>query len=86
MQPFPLLTLAAFRAALERCGCRWSLLSTFSDPPGEETLYAIERGEGDDLKVAVIHIWDETLPIPVTVIRSVCVALNLGPDIFGVPH
>lgn len=84
---FPLLTLPAFRAALERCECRWSLLTTtFSDGRGETTLYTIERGEDDDLKFAVIHVWDETLPVPLHVIRSVCMALHLGPEIFDVQH
>ena len=83
---FPPLTLPAFRAALERCGCRWSLLTTFSDGLGEETLYTIERGEGDDLKFSLIHVWDETLPVPLHVIRSVCKALYLGPDILDVQH
>ena len=77
---FPLLTLPAFRAALERCGCRWSLLTTFSDGPGEGTLYTIERGEGDDLEFAVIHVWNEIVPVPLDVIRSVCMALHVGPE------
>jgi hypothetical protein len=82
MQEFPLLNLEAFRNVLERWECRWSVLA--EEPDG--TLYAIERGEGDDLKFAVIHIWEPTLPVPYDVIRSVCAALGLGPGIFGLEN
>lgn len=61
-------------------------MGRFPDGAGEEVLYAIERGEGDRLKFAVIHIWDPELPIPLDTIRSVCMNLDLGPDIFGVAH
>ena len=49
-------------------------------------LYAIERGEGESLKFAVIDIWDEDLPVPLDVIRSVCTALDIEPDVFGTTH
>ena len=49
-------------------------------------LYAIERGEGESLKFAVIDIWDEDLPVPLDVIRSVCRALDIEPDVFGTTH
>ncbi|MGB7217932.1 MAG: hypothetical protein WBD07_03900 [Vicinamibacterales bacterium] len=83
MQPFPLLTVEEFRDVLERCGCRWSELL---EDAHNGTLYAIERGAGDDLKFAVIYIWDKSLFVPLAVIRSVCTALDLGPDIFGFRH
>ena len=79
MQPFPLVTLEAFRRVLEEHECRWSQLAQ----EDEGTLYAIELGEGEGLRFAVVHIWDASLPIPFDVIRSVCTALDLGPEIFG---
>ena len=82
MQPFPLLTLEAFRSALEQHGCRWSQLAE----EWEGILYAIERGTGDELRFAVIHIWDASLPVPLDVIRSVCAALDLDPGIFEKKH
>lgn len=89
MQELPLLTLVEFRNILEQCQCRWSKMADYADvDDGDPTsvLYAIERGDAADLKLAVIHIWDETLPIPHDVIRSVCTALGLGPDIFGIKN
>jgi hypothetical protein len=81
VQQFPLVTLAAFRRVLEQHECRWSQLAQEDDGG---ILYAIERGEGDDLRFAVIHIWETSLPVPLDVIRSVCAALDLGLDLFGV--
>lgn len=86
MQPLPRLTLEAFRAKLEQCGCVWTEMGRFPDGTGEEVLYSIERGEGEDLKFSVIHVWNAELPIPIDTIRSVCTHLDLGPDIFDIAH
>ena len=87
MQPFPLLTFPQFRVILEKCGCRCIRMATFgemmeTDGAPTPALYAFDRGEGDSLKYAVIHIWDESLPVPLDTIRAVCIALDLDQDIF----
>ena len=91
MQPFPLLTFPQFRAVLESCECRCIRMAEFgemteADGAPTPALYALERGEGDGLKYAVIHIWDDAHPVPPEMIRSVCAALDLAPDIFDEKH
>jgi hypothetical protein len=52
------------------------------DGAGTPALYSFVRGEDEDRKWAVLHVWDESWPIPVHIIRSVCAALDIDPSIF----
>lgn len=85
MQELPLirLTFPEFRAVLERWQCRCTCLATFGemhDVDGVHTpaLYVFER----DQHQAILHIWDDTWPVPMNDIRSVCAALGLDLSIF----
>jgi hypothetical protein len=85
--PLSRLTFPAFRRVLEHCQCRCTCLAEYGalsdvDGAGSPALYAFERGEGDVMKWAVLHVWDDTWPVPVNDIRSVCAALDIDLSIF----
>ena len=58
------------------------------DADGAHTpaLYLFERDDGPAQKQALIHIWDDTWPVPLNDVRSVCAALGLDLSIFDTPH
>ena len=91
MQELPVINFHEFKTILERCDCTVAIMARYGELMVEEgdptpALYSIERGQGAELRFAVIHIWDPYLPIPHDTIRSTCSALDLGPDIFGLKH
>jgi hypothetical protein len=80
-------TFPEFVRVLENCGCQCRQLAAYAamvdvDGAGTPALYAFVRGEGADMKWAVLHVWDESTPVPVNDIRSVCAALDIDPSIF----
>jgi hypothetical protein len=93
VQELPLwrLTFPELRRVLATCGCTCTQIAAYAamaDVDGADTpaLYSFERGEGEDLKWAVLHVWDESWPIPVPTLRSICAALELDPSIFDTPN
>jgi hypothetical protein len=93
VQELPLIrpTFPEFRRKLERCDCRFVVLAEYGelhdvDGAKSPALYAIERGEGADKREAILHIWDDTWPVPLNDIRSVCAVLEIDLGIFDTPH
>ncbi len=89
MQPRNLQTFTAFRERLEQAGCACQVMAAYgemvdSDGTPTPALFVIERTEDDGtIRHAVLHIYEPSLPIPMTTIRSVYYALRLGPSDVG---
>jgi hypothetical protein len=93
VQELPLwrLTFPEFRRVLENCGCQCTRLAEYeamADVDGAATpaLYSFVRGDGEDMKWAVLHVWDDSWPISPNEVRSVCAALDIDVSIFDTPN
>lgn len=82
MAAFPELTFDELRYVLRQHDVRCNILAE----EWEGRLYVFVLGEGDALKFQVVHVADEREPLSMFTVRSVCAALGLGPDIFGLTH